>query len=126
MNRRADNRIEMKLPCQIIFPEVWQASVAGFTANLHRNGVLVACDLSAIRRELPAPGEKASVRIVLPANHAFNQKCLDCESVLIRVRQVGSGLWQFALRIENVNFGEWVAETPHLADRDDDSCRYVV
>jgi hypothetical protein len=71
-------------------------------------------------------GERARVRIVLPANHCFSQKCIDCETVLIRVRQVESGQWQFALRIHHVNFGDWAAENPHLVDLDGESCRYVV
>lgn len=116
----------MKLPCHLLFPELWQASVAGFTANLHRNGVLVACDLSAISGDLPQIGQRASVRIVLPANHSFSQKCMDCESVLVRVSQVGSGKWQFALRFQNVDFDEWAEEEPNLADLDGPSCRYVV
>jgi hypothetical protein len=126
MNRRADDRIEMKLPCQLFFPEVWQASVEGITANLHRNGVLIACDLSTTRRELPPLGQRAHVRIVLPANHYFPQKCIECDTTLIRVMQGESGQWHFALRIHNVNFGVWTAEHTHLSDLDGESCRYIV
>lgn len=125
MNRRADNRIDMKLPCRLFFPRVWLTPVAGFTANLHRNGVLVACDLSVTRPQLPAVGEKANVRILLPANPAFSRKCLNCDTALIRVRQVESGQWQFALRIRNVSFGEWAAENIQLVDLDAERFRYL-
>ncbi|MCU1261212.1 MAG: hypothetical protein JWO80_4097 [Bryobacterales bacterium] len=126
MNRRADDRIEMKLPCHLRFPAIWPAAVAGVTANFHRNGILVACNLSSALGEPPAVGERASIRVVLPANHHFTQKCIDCEATLLRTRQISSGQWQFALRIQSVDFGDWTPERQHLVDLDSESCRYIV
>jgi hypothetical protein len=126
MNRRADDRIEIKLPCQLLFPGIWQFPVAGFTANLHRTGVLVACSLSDMDRELPAVGERASARIGLPANHSFTPKCIECECVLMRVRRAGVGQWQFALRIQSVEFGDWDAQEQRPDDPDCERWQYVV
>lgn len=108
MNRRTDDRIEMRLPCQVLFPALWHASVIGMTANLHRNGVLVACDLRAGERR-PAVGEKASVRIQLPANHRFVRKCIECETTLVRVSEA-DGRLHFAMRIQNMLFRDMTSQ----------------
>ena len=120
MNRRTDERIEMRLPCQVLFPAVWHASVSGMTANLHRNGVLVACDVRPGERP-PAVGERASIRIQLPAHHRFTRKCIECETTLVRVSQSDDSRWYFAMRIQNMLFRD---VTSHVMDMEGDF-RYV-
>lgn len=107
MNRRADDRIEMKLPCEVLFPKLWLLPLEGVTANLHRNGILIGCDLSSIGNDLPALGETVHVRVMLPANHSFGRKTMDCEASLVRIMQTGFSRWQLAVRVHNMSFGDW-------------------
>lgn len=111
----------MKLPCQVLFPDLWHGSVKGMTANMHRKGVLVSCNLRSDERELPAVGQKASIRIQLPANHTFTQKCMECVTTLVRVRRAGDTEWHLGMRIEHMDFGEW---TNSLMDLEGDF-RYI-
>ncbi len=115
----------MQLPCRLSFPAIWAGSVHGFTANMHRQGVLIACSLQADRR-VPEVGSLASVQIELPPNDRFSQKCMKCETILTRVSQTGATEFQFAMRIREVNFDVLSAETPELLGMDADSCRYVI
>ncbi len=103
MDRRGDERIEMQLPCRLSFPDIWPGSLVGFTGNLHRNGVLVACRLKP-ESELPSVGDAATVHIELPTSQNFPPKCVRCDTTLIRIEELGNRGFQFAMRIVKVDF----------------------
>ncbi len=126
MNRRADERIAMKLSCGLSFPGFWQNAVPGVTANLHRSGILVACDLSAGVWELPPIGEPAMVRVALPANPSFKPKCIEFTGRLLRIRNAGLSEVQFAVRIERVRFSERSSMPPPAIDIQSASSPYIV
>ncbi len=125
MYERTDERIEMQLPCRLEFPNVWTASVDGFTANLHRKGVSVACRVVP-GKTLPEIGEQASVYIELPPNSDFPPKFMNCETTLLRIDALSDSEFQFALKIQNVDFAELSSAVIDMMELDTDSCRYVM
>jgi hypothetical protein len=104
MNRRSNERIEMKLPCMLTFPGEWGAAIPGVTANMHRDGLLVSCDPRVVMGVLPKVGAKGKVQVELPANPQFTRKCIVCDTTLVRVNQYGDSEMQFAMRIGGVVF----------------------
>jgi hypothetical protein len=126
MNRRTNERIEMKLPCMVTFPDHWHLTASGYTANMHRDGVLVACALGQATEDLPDVGSKGKLKIELPANHSFGRKCIECDTVLVRTTRTNSGEWQFAMRIRTVAFRDLKAEAHSLMDMDASSTRLPV
>ena len=125
MNRRDDDRVDVELPCRLIFPNIWPGSLEGYTANLHRNGVLVACELHP-SREMPAVGEVASVHIELPPSTDFPPKFMACDTTLLRVDSLGQSKFQFALQIRKVDFADLSPASIHLMQLDSDSCDYLM
>lgn len=120
MNRRGDDRIEMQLPCRLMFPSVWSSSLDGFTGNLHRNGVLVACRLKP-GRDLPSVGDTATVHIELPPNQNFPPKYIRCDTTLVRIEKLEDCGVQFAMKILNMDFQDdpavWL---------DSETCGYIM
>jgi hypothetical protein len=104
MNRRSNERIEMKLPCQLTFPGEWASAVPGTTANMHRDGVLVSCDPRNLQGEMPKVGSKGKIQVELPPNPAFSRKCIVCDTTLVRIESVDESETQFAMRIATVAF----------------------
>jgi len=125
INRRDNNRVEIQLPCRVEFPAVWSGSQSGLTANLHRNGMLVAC---RVKRgiELPALGATASVHIELPPSQHFPPKFMRCDTTLLRVEQIGESEFHFALQILNVDFAAISASAIQLMELDSESCDYIM
>lgn len=114
MNRRSNERIAMKLPCMLTFPDEWNAAVPGITANMHRDGVLISCDATFVREDMPKPGAKGKVQVELPPNPAFSRKCVVCETTLVRVKDGGPGETQFAMKIGSVVFRDLSTEASNL------------
>lgn len=114
MNRRSNERIEMKLPCQLTFPAQWESAVPGVTANMHRDGVLISCDPRNLQGELPKIGSKGKVQVELPPNPAFSRKCIVCDTTLVRVEVLGDAETQFAMRIGSVSFRDLSPDTANL------------
>jgi hypothetical protein len=114
MNRRSNERIEMKLPCMLTFPGEWKAAVPGITANMHRDGVLISCDSTSLQGEMPKPGAKGKVQVELPPNPAFSRKCVVCDTTLVRIKDGAEGETQFALRIGSVVFRDLTPEAVNL------------
>jgi hypothetical protein len=104
MNRRSNERIEMKLPCQLTFPGEWASAVPGITANMHRDGVLISCDPRDLQGDMPKVGSKGKIQVELPPNPAFSRKCIVCDTTLVRIDAVGESETQFAMRIATVSF----------------------
>jgi PilZ domain len=114
MNRRSNERIEMKLPCQLTFPAEWQSAIPGITANMHRDGVLISCDPRDLQGELPKIGSKGRIQVELPPNPAFSRKCIVCDTTLVRVEMLGEAETQFAMRIGTVAFKDLAPESAKL------------
>jgi hypothetical protein len=114
MNRRSNERIAMKLPCQLTFPSQWDSAVPGVTANMHRDGVLVSCDPRNLHGEMPKVGAKGKVQVELPPNPAFSRKCIVCDTTLVRVSVLGEAETQFAMRIATVSFRDLSPDAMNL------------
>jgi len=125
MSGRSNDRLEIQLPCRLSFPTVWAGSIYGITANLHRQGVLIACNLQP-DRTVPEVGSEASVQIELPPNDRFGPKCMKCETVLTRIEKTGPTEFQFAMRIRDVNFEVLHAETAESLQMNAESCGYIM
>ena len=125
MQNRTDERIEMQLPCRLEFPNVWTTSVEGFTANLNRKGVSVACRVQP-GKILPEIGEVASLHIELPPSSNFPPKFMNCETTLLRIDALSDSQFQFALKIRNVDFAEMSSAAIDMMELDSDTCRYVM
>jgi hypothetical protein len=110
MNRRSNERIEMKLPCKLIFPKEWGTSVPGMTANMHRDGLLVSCNPRDLSGELPAVGSRGKVQVELPPNPLFTRKCIVCDTTLVRINNIGDVETQFAMRIGSVAFRDLTSD----------------
>ena len=120
MNRRGDDRIEMQLPCRVLFPGVWFGSLDGLTGNLHRNGVIVACHVN-LESELPSLGATATVHIELPANRDFSPRYMRCDTTLLRIEELGDRDFQFAMKILNIDI-----QDVFLADLNSETSSYVM
>lgn len=103
MNRRGDQRIEIRLPCRLLFPSIWAGSLDALTGDLHRKGLLVDCQLQP-GSVLPAVGDRATVQIELPPSQDFSPKCLRCDATLIRMKQLGHSQYQFGMQIVRLDF----------------------
>jgi hypothetical protein len=123
MNRRSNERIEMKLPCTLTFPAEWGASVPGVTANMHRDGVLISCDPRDLRYEMPKVGSKGKIQVELPPNPLFSRKCIVCDTTLVRVKVLGQAETQFAMRIASVAFRDLTSEAINLVSMQSESPR---
>ncbi len=115
----------MQLPCRLLFPNLWPGSLEGYTANLHRNGVLVACKLHP-GRALPPVGAAANVHIELPPTPNFPPKFMTCDTTLLRIDSLGGSEFQFALQIQNVAFADLSSATLELMQLDSESCGYLM
>ncbi len=108
----------MKLPCILMFPGEWGASVAGMTSNMHRDGVLVSCDPGDVEQDkLPRVGSKGRVQVELPANPSFSPKCIVCDTTLVRVHSPSESEMLFAMRIGGVAFKDLSPEEIDLLAR---------
>jgi hypothetical protein len=114
MNRRSNERIEMKLPCQLTFPAEWQSPIHGTTANMHRDGVLISCDPRDLQDALPKVGSRGKIQVELPPNPAFSRKCIVCDTTLVRVEVMSEAETQFAMRIASVSFRDLTSESANL------------
>jgi hypothetical protein len=114
MNRRSNERIEMKLPCQLTFPAEWQSTIHGITANMHRDGVLISCKARDVLGELPKVGSRGKIQVELPPNPAFSRKCIVCDTTLVRVEVMSDAETQFAMRIGSVAFRDLTPESANL------------
>src|SRR6202142_209075 len=85
MDRRADPRVEVRLPCHVESVKTRSRLCVGLTENMSRSGILVAWSSEGVALELPNPGDLLSVDIELPANHAFGRRCMHCQAVVARV-----------------------------------------
>jgi hypothetical protein len=126
MNRRSNERIEMKLPCLLTFPGEWGASVEGVTANMHRDGLLISCDPRGVLDELPKVGSKGKVQVELPPNPAFSRKCIVCDTTLVRVNTLGETEMQFAMRIATVAFRDLTPGAMNLSSLQGDTSNLTV
>ncbi len=61
--------------------------------------------------QLPCVGDPLIVEIDLPANHAFGQKCMQCQAAVVRVTQEDSGAVLLAMRIHKMRFQDRAGQT---------------
>ena len=85
MDRRADPRVEVRLPCHAVLPGTRARIFVGLTENISRSGVLLAWSEELGSSLLPQPGDFLTVDIELPANRSFGRRCMHCEAVVARV-----------------------------------------
>ncbi len=58
---------------------------------MSRGDVLVVLEGELASVELPCVGDPLLIEIDLPANHAFGQKCMQCQATVVRVSNAGDG-----------------------------------
>lgn len=104
MDRRADPRVEVRLPCHIEYPKSKSHLCVGVTENMSRSGILVAWNAAAAETQMPKPGDLLSIDIELPANHSFGRRCMHCQSVVARVTPGERGEALVALQVNQMQF----------------------
>lgn len=104
MDRRADPRVDVRLPCHLEMTRSKSRLFVGVTANMSRSGILVAWNADSGPAELPSPGDLLSVDIELPANHAFGRRCMHCQTVVARVTGGADGKLLVALHVSQMQF----------------------
>ena len=104
MDRRADPRVDVRLPCHIEFPRSKSRLFVGLTENMSRSGILVTWNADGLITYLPKPGEVLSVDIELPANHSFGRRCMHCQAVVARISAGESGDPLVALQVSQMQF----------------------
>ncbi|MGD0201156.1 MAG: PilZ domain-containing protein [Bryobacteraceae bacterium] len=104
MDRRADPRVDVRLPCHVEFPKSKSRLLVGLTENMSRSGILVTWNADGLVTYLPKPGDVLSVDIELPANHSFGRRCMHCQAVVARVSAGESGDPLVALQVNQMQF----------------------
>jgi hypothetical protein len=69
---------------------------------------------------MPCKGDPLIVEIDLPANHTFGQKCMQCQTTVVRIDKGESGPARLALRIHKMRFQSCL-EFPDSGDRTGES-----
>ena len=104
MDRRADPRVEVKLPCHVELARTRSRLCVGLTENMSRSGILVAWNAEGLLSDLPKPGDLLSVDIELPANHSFGRRCMHCQAVVARVSAGVRGEPLVAMQVNQMQF----------------------
>ncbi len=104
MDRRADPRVEIRLPCHLVLPGSAVRLRVGLTENMSRSGMLVAWNPEGDSPHIPKPGDLVKLDIELPANHAFGRRYLHCQAVVTRVSPNGSDGQEVALQVAQMQF----------------------
>ncbi len=75
-----------------------------YTENISRSGVLIAW--RGVDAELPVPsaGQIVTVKIELPADHGFGQKCIHCQGTVMRIGNSEENYPLIALRVNYMDF----------------------
>ena len=104
MDRRADPRVEVKLPCHIAYPRSKSRLFVGVTENMSRGGILVSWSADRMMANLPEPGDLLTVDIELPANHVFGRRCMHCQATVARVAASDTAGARVALQVNQMQF----------------------
>lgn len=104
MDRRADPRVELKLPCHIVFPRTKSRLFVGTTENMSRSGILIIWSTDRVITMLPKPGDLLTVDVELPANHSFGRRCMHCQAVVARVSTGETGGPRVAFQVNQMQF----------------------
>jgi c-di-GMP-binding flagellar brake protein YcgR len=86
INRRQNQRIEIKLRCRVSAPAQWFPD-AMYTENISRGGILIAWLGESAPLQPPYLGQSVTVEIELPASHGFGPRCIHCEGTVTRVSE---------------------------------------
>jgi PilZ domain len=124
MDRRRNTRLEVSLPCRICSPRYGPRLLTGVTKNMSRGDVLVLLDGPELD-VLPCVGDPLIVEIDLPLNHAFGQKCMQCQAAVVRVSRQGSGPVHLAMRIHKMRFQNRAGQTS-FEEQDEAPVRHLV
>jgi hypothetical protein len=123
MDRRADPRVEVKLPCHVAFPRSKSGLFVGVTENMSRGGILVSWSADRMLTNLPKAGDLLTVDIELPANHSFGRRCMHCQAVVARVLVGESGCARVAFQVNQMQFRSYAnGKCASAANRDQVSC----
>jgi hypothetical protein len=104
MEKRRNTRLDISLRCRICSPGPGSQLLTGVTENMSRGDVLVHLEAELASAELPCVGDPLLIEIDLPANHAFGQKCMQCQATLVRVSKPDNGPAHLAMRIHKMRF----------------------
>ncbi len=123
MDRRADPRVEVKLPCHVAVPRSKSRLFVGVTENMSRGGILVSWVADRMMTNLPKPGDLLTVDIELPANHSFGRRCMHCQAAVARVTPAERGLALVALQVTQMQFRSYEQrERMSTSDADEVRC----
>jgi hypothetical protein len=87
---------------------------------MSRGDILVQLAEDQINGAMPCTGDPLIVEIDLPANHTFGQKCMQCQTTVVRIDKGESGPARLALRIHKMRFQSCL-EFPESGDRTGES-----
>jgi hypothetical protein len=90
INRRQNQRIEIKLRCHVSAPALWLPG-AMYTENISRGGLLIAWLGESTPLPPPYLGQSITVDVELPASHGFGPRCIHCEGTVARIFEPGDG-----------------------------------
>jgi len=110
VNRRASHRVGIKLYCYVTSPAIWTRG-AMHIENISRIGLLVAWRSDTGPIPTPAIGQILTVEVELPANHAFEPKCIHCQGAVSRISIEDQDCPRVAVRLNYMDFRSF----PHLA-----------
>lgn len=104
MDRRADSRLDLRLPCYVAFPSSNARRFVGVTENMSRNGMLVNWRWEDLPESLPHPGEVLTAEVELPASRNFGRRCMYCQVTVVRVATEEPGRARVAFRVNHMQF----------------------
>lgn len=120
MERRRNARLDINLQCRITSPRAGTRTLAAVTQNMSRGDILVQLAEEQLNGAMPCMGDPLIVEIDLPANHTFGQKCMQCQTTVVRIEKSESGPARLALRIHKMRFQSCL-EFPASGDRTGES-----
>jgi hypothetical protein len=106
MNRRADARVDVKLPFHVGVPGSKVRVFTGVTENMSRRGVLVSWS-AGTAVQLPRAGQLMTAEIELPANHCFGKKCIYCQVTVVRISAHNGNPARVAFQINQMQFRDY-------------------
>jgi hypothetical protein len=104
MDRRVDQRVEVRLPCRVEFSGGQSRLFVGVTVNMSRSGILVVWGAGGLNERAPRPGDLLNVDVELPANQVFGQRCIHCQTAVARVYASERGEPMLALQVNQMQF----------------------
>ena len=103
MERRRDDRRDVRLTCYVGSPEMGVSRLTGISENISRSGMLlVVADCATLPQSIEV-GNAATVEVPLPVEHDLGPRSMHCEAKVVRIASSDEQV-HIALRFKSRGF----------------------